>query len=144
MRRILVALALGVSVTSVLAADQTILGKRLLVKDPSTPDKRRITGDAREWPSPNEVVGNPTLAGATLTIRVDGDHPSEQTFPLPQGRTLGGKPFWTGTSTDNYKYKDAKGEQGPVGAVQIRRSTSGVFQIKVKISGKYASVSVVP
>src|SRR5947207_15689547 len=88
MRPILVALALGLNLTTAFAADQPILGRRLVVKSPSRPEKRRVTTDALEWPSPNSVVGDPTVAGATLTIRLDGDNPTEQTFPLPQGTDL--------------------------------------------------------
>src|SRR5207302_10412009 len=59
MRSILIVLALGLPLTTAFAADQFILGRQLLVQAPTTPDKRRVAVDAREWPSPNSVVGNP-------------------------------------------------------------------------------------
>src|SRR5262252_7114787 len=124
MRPILVGLALGWTFATAFAADQQILGRQLLVQAPSTPEKRRIAGDAREWPSPNTVVGDPTGRGATLTIRVDGENPTEQTFPLPQGLNRNGKWFWSGNSSNGFRYKDAKGEQGPVTSVKIRKTSN--------------------
>src|SRR4029450_1698555 len=41
------------------AADQTILGHRLVVKIPSTPDEREIVSKAKEDWSPDTILGNP-------------------------------------------------------------------------------------
>src|SRR5262249_39376412 len=57
------------------AADQTILGKSLQVKDPKPgvdPAKRTIVGLGKEKNSPNTIVGDPTVAGAILTVFADG------------------------------------------------------------------------
>ena len=70
MTRILLSLLLGATIAS--AADQTILGSQLLVKNPSTPEKRTVVGKAKESASPNTIVGDPTLNGATLTVRAEG------------------------------------------------------------------------
>src|SRR5882724_3121839 len=79
------------------AADQTILGSLLLVKNPSTPAKRKIVGKAKEPGSPNTIVGNPTVGGGTLTIRADGGTSTTQSFTLTQGLSgMTGKPFWSG------------------------------------------------
>jgi hypothetical protein len=41
--------------------------------------------------------------------------PSMQTFPLPAGTSAPtGKPFWSGDVVKGFKYKDSKGENGPV------------------------------
>jgi hypothetical protein len=82
-----------------LAADQQILGNQLVVKNPSTADERSFVGKAKEQASPNPLVGDPTIDGATLTVRADGDNPSAQTFLLPQGTAISGKPFWSGSAT---------------------------------------------
>ena len=55
-----------------------------------------------------------------------------------------GKPFWSGDAVKGFKYKDSKGENGPVKVVQIKKSTSGSFTIKVVVDGKLGTVSVVP
>ena len=47
-------------------------------------------------------------------------------------------------ATKGYKYKDSKGENGPVKIAQIKKTPSGVFQIKAVIDGKHGAVSVVP
>jgi hypothetical protein len=148
MRHILLALLLGATV--VRAADQTILGTQLLVKDPGAAEKRKVTGKAKEKASPNTFVGDPTLDGATLTVRAEGATSTEQTFPLPQGTNSKGKPFWTVIShtphspTNGYKYKDSKGENGPVAQAAIKISKKGVFTLSFNASGKLGPVSVVP
>jgi hypothetical protein len=127
------------------AADQTILGNVLVVKNPSTPVKRKIVGKAKEAGSPNTIVGNPTVGGATLTVRADGGTSTTQTFTLPQGVSgMTGKPFWSGDALKGFKYKDPRGENSAVKSVQIRKSASGVFLIKAVVSGKIGTVSVVP
>src|SRR5262245_26041597 len=83
------------------AADQTILGKQLQVKDPQpgvNPTKRAIVAQGKEKSSPNTVVGDPTVVGATLTVFADGTTASSQTFTLPAA-------LWTTTKT-GFKYKD--------------------------------------
>src|SRR5213083_1338810 len=100
MTRILLSLLLGATIAS--AADQTILGTQLLVKNPSTPEKRTVAGKAKESGSPDTIVGDPTANGATLTVRADGTNPTQQTFALPQGTNGKGKPFWSGDATKGF------------------------------------------
>src|SRR5215467_5889704 len=109
------------------ASDQTILGNQLAVKNPSTPDKRKLTVKAKESGSPDTIVGNPATAGATLTVTANGDHPSTQTFTLPTGTSgTTGKAFWSGDAVKGFKYKDARGENGPVKVAQLKKSGSRV------------------
>ena len=126
------------------AADQTVLGKSILVKNPSTPDKRKITIQGKEKTSNDSIVGNPTVSGATLKVSVDGGSPSSQTFNLPQGLAANGKPFWSGDATKGYKYKDSLGVNGAVKIAQIKKTPAGVFQVKATIMGKIGALSVVP
>src|SRR5262249_5839794 len=134
----------GSNLTAAFGADQWILGKQLRIQAPGSPESRRVAGDAREYGSSNTVVGDPTVAGATLAIRADGDDPTQQTLPLPQGADPSGRRFWTGSSITGFKYKDSKGAQGPVGSVQIRETTAGLFLMKVKASARHAALSIVP
>lgn len=127
------------------AADQTILGNTFLVKNPSTPDKRKVIGKAKEPGSPNTIVGNPTVGGGTLTITASGGTPSAQVFALPQGTSfITGKQFWSGDAVKGFKYKDPKGENGAVKVAQIKKAPSGVFSIKTVIAGKLGTVLVTP
>jgi hypothetical protein len=127
------------------AADQTILGNSITVKDPSTPDKRKITGKAKEKGSSNTIAGNPVLLGGSLTISAGGGTPSSQVFPLPQGTSgITGKQFWSGDAIKGFKYKDPKGENGAVKVAQIKKTPSGNFSIKVVASGKLGTVLVTP
>jgi hypothetical protein len=130
------------------AADQTILGRSLIVKNPGNPDKRKIAGSAKESASPNTITGDPTLAGsaggAILTVIANGANPTTQTFTLAQGTTSSGKPFWRTGNTTGFKYKDGRGEQGPVKSVIIRRTAGGIFSIKVVAKAKNGPITVVP
>jgi hypothetical protein len=119
------------------AADQTILGSKLLVKNPSTADKRKIVLKAKEDASSNTLVGDPTANGATLTITANGTSSSSESYSLPQSG-------WSGDATKGFKYKDATGANGPVKVAKIKKSAGGVFQIKAVISGKLGTVSVTP
>ncbi len=151
----LVALAGGIAFAAGLAYadDQQILGKSLTVKDPTAgvdASKRSIKGSAKEKGSSSTLVGNPTLAGssggAILDVIANGANPTSQSFPLPQGISSTGKSFWTsvGSPVVAYKYKDGKGDQGPVKSVIIKRTANGAFSIKAKISAKHGTISVVP
>ena len=88
-----VALMLAVAVTGAPpagAADQTILGRQLVVKNPfgeaDSTGKRQFVVKAREIGSPDTIVGDPTAGGASLSITLNGGTPSMQTFALPAGR----------------------------------------------------------
>ncbi|HEY2388903.1 MAG TPA: alkaline phosphatase family protein [Candidatus Binatia bacterium] len=127
------------------AAEQAILGNKLLVKNPSTPDKKKILVSAKEKPSNDTLVGDPVTNGATLTVRLTGLAPDEETFNLPMGISpMTGKPFWSGDSIKGFKYKDKKGENGAVSTAQIALK-NGTFKIKATISGKTGhTINTVP
>jgi len=117
------------------------------VKDPNSLDatKRKITLSATEKASDDTVVGNPTVGGGSLEVRVSGGTPSSQTYNLPTGNSnITGKPFWSAISTIGFKYKDPKGENGPVKALSYKKTPAGVFKIAVAISAKFQPVTVLP
>jgi hypothetical protein len=126
------------------AADQTILGNQLTLKDPGVATKRAVSGSAKEKASANTIVGDPRIAGGVLEILANGGTSTAQRFVLPQGTSSSGKPFWSAAGSTGFSYKDSKGENGPVTAVKITRSPSGSFAIKVALKGKYGMVAVVP
>src|SRR5262249_49917856 len=140
---------LGLVGGSTLASDQTILGKSFIVKNPSAPQTRKVPSSAKELGSPNTIPGTPTLSagsagGAILTIITQGANPTTQVFTLPQGTSSTGNPFWRASGTTGFKYKDGKGDQGPVKTVIFKKNLSGVFTIKAVIRGKNGTVNVVP
>lgn len=147
MRTVLVAMAAIGLVGGAMAhaADQTILGSGFTAKNPSTPEKRRVTVKAKEKSSPNTLVGDPVTTGASLTVRANGGSPTSQTFTLPATNSpTTGKPFWSGSIAKGFKYRDGKYENGPVGQVSIKKTAGGVFLIVAKISGKVAPLNVLP
>ena len=130
------------------AADQTILGNQLQVKNPSTPDQRKVVVKAKEKLSANTIIGNPvTGTGGSLTVVANGPiiPGLPQTFNLPQGTSgITGKPFWSGDAVKGFKYKDSKGENSAVKSAQIKKTSSGNFTLKAVISGKLGPILVTP
>ena len=127
------------------AADQTILGSSFQVKNPGAIEKRKVGAKAKEKPSSNTIVGNPTVAGGTLVITANGTTPSTQAFALPQGVSPStGKNFWSGDAVKGFKYKDPKGDNGPVKGASIKKTGSLTFLIKVSLTGKNGTILIVP
>ena len=107
------------------------------MKNPSTADKRKILGKAKELGSPNTIVGNPTGRRRHADRpQPTAAPPPTQTFTLPQGISgMTGKSFWSGDAVGGFKYKDAKGENSAVKSVLIRKNAiRRVFLIKVVVS----------
>lgn len=142
------AAALAIAGGLALAADQTILGSKIIVKNPGDVTKRKVIGSGKEKASSNTIVGDPTQAGpaggAILRVIALGASSSDQSFVLNQGTSSSGKPFWSASGSTGFKYRDSKGEQGPVKSVQIKKSGSGSFLIKASLSGKNGAINVVP
>ena len=131
------------------ALDQTILGNSITVKDPKPgvdATKRKVTGKGKEKNSTNTIAGNPvTGTGGSLFVAANGGTDTSQTFALPQGTSgITGKDFWSGDAVKGFKYKDPKGEQGPVKVAQIKKTPSGNFTIKAVITGKNGTINVLP
>src|SRR5262249_51938270 len=153
MKKLVRVLVLGTAAAGLLggalyAADQTILGKSFSVKaKPPDASKTKVKGSASEKNSPNILVGDPTASsagGAILTIFASGGTPTTQVFVLNQGTSSAGKPFWSGDAVKGFRYKDAKGDQGPVKSAKIKKSGSGAFSIKVSLTGKNGTILIVP
>jgi hypothetical protein len=119
-------------------ADQHVLGSVLIVKNPSTPGKRRIVVRAREQKSDDTLVGDPVTNGASVTITASGATSSSGTYPMPAGTG-----FWRGDSAHGFRYGDPHGQNGAVRSALIR-SKRGVFQIRVNVDGRLGAVDVVP
>ena len=127
------------SASLALAAEQTILGRKFIVRRSNKfVFRQMLVGVGNEKSSPNTIVGDPTLAGsaggAILEFSVFGTGVGYDWdgFSLPQGTSSAGKPFWIATGTGGFKYRDPRGDQGGVRTVAIKRSPSGVFTIKVR------------
>ncbi len=143
--RVALVLAVAVAVApAARAADQTIPGTQLR-EEPEHPRQAEVIAKAKEARSCHTIVGDLTVAGASLAITAHGGTPSAQTFALPAGRSaLTGKPFWSGDAVKGFKYKDSKGENGPVKVAQLKKSGGGLFQIKAVAVGKLGAIAVVP
>ena len=135
-KRLMLGLALlSLSAGSAQADSQTILGQKFFLRSPSAdPNQRQVSGKAKEGPgSPNTVVGNPATAGASLRVIANGGTDSDQTFTLPASG-------WSPISTLGYRYSSS----GAVKKVLIKRTSSGVFLIKISLKGSGGPLNVVP
>jgi hypothetical protein len=140
---------LAIAASVAFAADQNILGKILSVKQkPGDATSRKITGIGKEKSSSGTLAGNPTIKptdpssidGAFLDVFANagaGGTSSSQRFSLPHGS-------WSKIDGQGFKYKDPKGTNGPVKSAIIKRTKSGVFLIKAKITAKNGTVDVFP
>ena len=138
--------AIGILASGAPAADQTILGNKLIVKNPVPSDatKRKVIASAKEKGSTNTIVGNPTTLGGVLVVQLFGTTPSSQLFSLPQGTGSTGKAFWSALGTIGFKYSDPRGDNGPIKRLQIKKVPSGVFLIKATALGKNGTILTTP
>jgi len=106
-----------------------------LVKNPSDPPARKAMWLVKETaPNDDLVNGNPVTNGASLNLKLDA---ATQCFPMPSSG-------WSNVDGIGFKYADPTGANGAVKKAQIKRTPSGVFQIKVILSGKIAALNIVP
>jgi len=107
-----------------------LAGKKLVLRDRSTnPEKRRLSASSRDdtvLALHEGGVSDPTQTGATLEITAEraGD-PFAQQFELPASH-------WK-RKGKSYRYKDRKGELGPVRRVLLRDARK--LSLKVQGSG---------
>ena len=127
--------------------DQFLLGRRLVVKDSSAGtdgSKRRVVATAREKKSPNTIVGDPVSNGALLEVTARGGNTTTQQFLLSPGVDRRGSSFWTALGSKGYRYRDARGERGPVKKVLLTRSPAGTVALKVLLDGRNGDLDIVP
>lgn len=160
--RLLVTLAaLACVAAPVHAGMQAILGIKLDVRDPraANPASRSVYVLGQEKPeSPNTVVGDPTLAGATLRLIARGGSTLyDETFELP---AAGWKAFLTRHDWPVFKGFAYSNETtgGPVRSVIVQRGgfaspegtpppdepRPGEFRIKVRLLGRKGAINVLP
>jgi hypothetical protein len=113
------------------AEDHSILGRSLVVRSGGGEPSRSVVVVARESASDIGSLGNPTAAGATLRVDVQGGTGASQTFSLP---AAGWFPIASG-----YKYRPAAGATAPVALVVLKRKSSGVALLRVKLAGTVGS-----
>ncbi len=118
------------------AATKGILGSSFQVKNPGAAVQRRIVGRARERSSPDAVVGDPRVDGASLRVIITGGTDADETFDLPMGG-------WTAVGPLGYRYSN-RYQGGPVRSALIKRTPSGTFLIKVLLTGRDAPLPIVP
>ncbi len=132
------------------AAEQTILGRRLVVKNPSAsdPGRRKVIATATEQGGGHTIVGDPTLpgspSGAVLGVIANGGTSTARAWELAQGKSSTGKPYWRATGADGFRYDDPKGDRGPVRGVRIKRTSGGTLSITAKLTGRGGPIDIVP
>lgn len=136
------------------AAEQTVLGRAMVVKDPFpgvNPFRRLIKVVANERGTNDVFDGNPLVDDATLEVIVNGATSSSQTFTLPAGppvQKVG--PGWRGKASPGayavWSYKDKNGQASPVTRAKIVWRSGESFKIALKVDAQAnnAPVDVVP
>jgi hypothetical protein len=120
-----------------LADDHIILGRKILIRDPSgDPLRRKVVGLGKEVLSNDAVVGNPVTSGATLTVFTTGGTGVEQSFALPAAG-------WRPVSVLGFTYTNRL-IGGPVRKAVIKRTAGGTFTLSVTVTGAGGSLAVVP
>jgi predicted acyl esterase len=122
-----------VTTTTTTLPAQLVLGKSFQVKNPGTLAQRKVSGRAQERNSNDTIVGNPVANGATLEVIAHGTTSSDQTFSLP-------KEGWKAIGSLGFQYSGS----GAVKKARIKKTPSGVFQVKALVLGKGGPVTVVP
>jgi len=140
-RQVLVAIALlsWPIPTGALGADRLILGKRITVDDPSTPERRRVRGSGKEATSDVTALSDPRAGGATLTVIANGGTASSETLALD---AVG----WSATRS-SYRYTGPTGPDGDsVKRVVIKRTSGGTASITIVLRGNVGTqgIDVVP
>jgi len=118
-----------VAVAAAHAEEHRLLGGEILVRDGGTPASRRVIVSAKELESDDTIVGDPTVAGAWLTIALDGATPTEQSFPLPSTTTGTRRPFWRAIR-DGFVYRDTANVNGAVRELRLKLTRAGTFFLK--------------
>jgi hypothetical protein len=127
----LFAALLALSVGAGHAADQTILGKRMVVIGSGT-----VLVVGKEPSSPNTLVGDPRVGGATLTIFANGGTDTSQTIALPAAG-------WSTPFQHGYGFFGG-GTAGPVRFVHIRKTFTGLVVIKALLLARLGAINLVP
>jgi hypothetical protein len=140
MSRYIAVLFVAIALAAPAFADQVVLGKSFLVRDPDpngAPDRRSVVIIAKEPGTDDTLVGDPIANGASVYVTANGASSTSQTFTLPAGAYQTGGFGWKaiGMPVTGYVYKDPKGLQGPVKSALIRIEPKNTFIIKVTIKG---------
>ena len=137
-RLVAAAILLTASVVTAGAAGHPVLGKRILVKDPTgNPADRTIIILAKERPTDVVALSDPTISGASLQVVLSGGTPSDDSYFLAPGS-------WETTGYGyGYRYSRVDSGTDPVQRVFIKRNPSGLMQMKVVLKGT-ANLSLVP
>ena len=133
------------------AAEQTVLGRKLVVKNPqpADPTQRSVSALAIERGSGAPLNGDPTVAtagagGAVLEIAALGTATCSQLFSLDQGTRADGQAFWRRLRSRGFAYSDPHGERGPVKSVKITRSQGGTLRLSASLRGENGPLDIVP
>jgi cysteine-rich repeat protein len=117
-----------------LASPRVVLGKKIIVKDPTgIEDVRATIGLGKETGSDiGPIAGNPVLNGATLRVIANGMTPSDETYALDASG-------WTPTPT-GFKYQGPTGGDGdPVKKIVLKSTPDGTALLKAIIKGNFGT-----
>jgi hypothetical protein len=133
----------GTSIQGQREGPARILGKKLIVRDPTGDESRRTVvalGKETSTDMGPLILGDPTVSGATLRIVTVGTTPADQTYALDASG-------WQPLGAYGYLYRGPTGGDGdPVQRVRIKRTPRGVGLLQVMLRGGLGtqSLDIVP
>jgi hypothetical protein len=133
----------GTTTTTSTTIPHLILGKKLLIQDPTGSEAARkvlALGKESSTDIGPTIQGDPATSGATLRVIANGGTNSDQTYILDAGG-------WSALGTVGFKYAGPTGaDADPVKLVLLKRTPGGTALLKVLIKGNVGtqSLDVVP
>jgi len=121
---------------------RTVLGKKLLVKNPTSDESERavvVFGQEAATDIGPSVIGDPTVSGATLQVIASGGTDRARTYQLDA-------PGWRTAGSVGYRYAGPTADGDPVKKVLIKRTPGGKALLKVILSGSVGTrnLDVIP
>src|SRR5262249_15111671 len=100
------------------------------------PSRRSLATVALEHTSDDTIVGNPSNAGATLTVFTHGASSANQSFVLPASG-------WH-IVNGGFRYRRPSDGSGAITSLRLTRTGMGVLRLKMRASGRVGPIALVP
>src|SRR6185369_9483107 len=117
--------ALVVGVAAHASAADLVLGKKLIVKNPSDEAGRTVIVMGKESPTDVAFTNSPAPVSASLRVILNGSSGTDLTYPL------GAPGQWQSAGSSTLKYTGGD----PVKLVLVKLSPAGTFTLKAKLKG---------
>jgi hypothetical protein len=132
---IAIAALAAIGAGDVLAAEQQILGKRLVFRDLTGDESSRsvVLVGKESATDIAAIAGDPVASGATLLFGIDSGESGQSFFLEASG--------WSATST-GFRYRGPTGAGAPVKRIALRRTPGGAAVLRIVLAGSTGTQSL--